>query len=74
MEDNKNNTFKGSLEGYIKIVQELLPDSKKVTIWKDGYEMDTVSAKAKVSLKNTQGWPLEDGVYRMNFLKVGDPS
>jgi hypothetical protein len=74
MEDNKNSTFKGSLEGYIKIVQELLPDNKQVTIRKDGYEMNTVSEKAKVSPKSTQGWPLEDGLYRMNFSKVGDPS
>ena len=75
MEDNKNNTFKGSLEGYFKIVQELLPVSKQVTIWHDGYEINPKGMEAQVNLTKSESLSnLKDGVYRMNFFKVGDPS
>ena len=72
MEDNKNNK---TLEGYIMVIQELLPDNEQVTIWKDGYQTNPKGMEAQVNLTKSESLNnLKDGVYRMNFFRVGDPS
>ena len=72
MENNHKNK---TIEGYIMAIQELLTDNEQVTIWKDNYEVNPKVMESEFNLTKSESLNnLKDGVYRMNFFRVGDPS
>ena len=74
-ENMENNHKNKTIEGYIMAIQELLTDNEQVTIWKDNYEVNPKVMESEFNLTKSESLNnLKDGVYRMNFFRVGDPS